>query len=827
MKRYSLLLALLTALIVNSTAQRNGSAALPTISAKTKNSTAYDGFFRFYLDDSGGKIYLEISGMGEEFLMVSSLSRGMGSNDVGLDRGRISSEKVVAFQRSGNKVLLVEPNYRFRAETEDEPERNAVEESFARSVIWGFKIEAAENGRVLVDLSPMLMSDRNRVVEAMTRSGQGNYRVDASRSALNMERTKNFPDNTEFDAILTFSGKPAGRYVWQVVPTAEHMTLGQHLSFVRLPGPAEYKPRVFTPESGFASLQYMDLASTLGTPLTKKYIYRHRLEKKDPAAEISEAVEPIVYYLDPGTPEPMRSALLEGASWWNEAFEAIGYREAFQVKLLPPDADPLDIRYNVIQWVHRSTRGWSYGNSVTDPRTGEILKGHVSIGSQRVRQDYMIAEAILSPYGEGKPAGEGKSAGIEGVSTEMEEMALARLRQLSAHEVGHTLGFQHNYIASADGLSSVMDYPHPLITLKDGEISLAGAYGVGIGEWDKVFVAYGYQDFPEGTDEQKALKDILDEARNRGLRYLSDQDARPEGSAHPATHLWDNGENARAELERMIELRMKVLSDFSEKAIRSEIPYSELEDLLVPAYMLHRYQLEAAVKSIGGVEYNYALKGEELQLEMLSPETQAECLETIMETLAPEFLAIPKEILGKIPPKPLGYSRDRENFRSRTGLTFDPLSAAEAAADRTISLLLHPQRASRLVTNHALDPQQPGLHVLIDKLIFNSWQTVYDEPYLGEIQRVVDNLVLQHLMQLASDRSAAIQARAIVLKKIDELAQWIEGQLEYIRDEQLEPHYEYALKQIAYFTEHPDKFEHETPLEAPPGQPIGDCGLNY
>ncbi len=814
MTRSVLFLSSLLLIFQPSASQKNN--AFGSVSEKTREFKEYPGFYRFYWDAASGKIYLEVRETGKEFLMVSYLSQGMGSNDVGLDRGRIGEQKVVAFQRSGNKILLVEPNYRFRAESPDKPERLAVEESFARSVIWGFPVEAEEEGRALIDLTPILLSDQNRVALAMEHGGQGTYRVDEGRSALNMDRTRNFPENTDFDVILTFSGQPKGSYVYQVVPTPAYMTLGQHISFVKLPPLGEYTPRAFTPLCGYMSLRYMDFAAPLGEPVTRQYIYRHRLRKKDPSAEVSEPVEPIVYYLDPGTPEPVRSALMEGASWWNEAFEAIGYRDAFQVKLLPEDADPLDIRYNVIQWVHRSTRGWSYGSSVTDPRTGEILKGHVSLGSQRARQDYMIAEAILSPYEE-----DGTVPG------DMQEMALARLRQLSAHELGHTLGFHHNYIASADGRTSVMDYPHPLIRLKDGEIDLSDAYDVGIGEWDKVFVAYGYQDFPEGTDEEKALKDILEGAGSGGLRFLSDQDARPQGSAHPATHLWDNGADACAELERMIELRRHVLKRFSEKSIRMGVPYSEMEDVLVPAYMLHRYQLEAAVKSIGGVEYNYALRGEELQLEMVPPGVQAACLDLIMETLSPEFLAVPKEILAVIPPKPLGYRRDRENFTSRTGLTFDPLSAAEASAERTVSLLLHPQRVSRMVSNHAVNPSQPELQVLIDKLIFNSWQTIYDEPYLGEIQRITDQLVLHHLMQLASDRSAAPQARAIAGLKIDELEQWIKDQAGYTEDAQLQAHYAMALRQIAHFREHPEAYEHETPLEPPPGQPIGDCGLNF
>jgi hypothetical protein len=521
-----------------------------------------------------------------------------------------------------------------------------------------------------------------------------------------------------------------------------------------------------------------------------------------------------VYYLDPGTPEPVRSALLEGASWWSEAFEAIGYKDAYQVKLLPPDADPLDIHYNVIQWVHRSTRGWSYGSTITDPRTGQILKGHVSLGSQRIRQDYLIAEALLTPYEAGKP-----------VPGDMQEMALARLRQLSAHEVGHTLGFQHNYIASADGRSSVMDYPHPLVTLKDDSLSLEDAYDTGIGEWDKVFVAYGYQDFPDTVDEEDSLNTILEKARSEGLRFLSDRDARGEGTAHPHTHLWDNASNAVTELERVITVRNHLLERFSEKNIREGKPYSELERVLVPAYMFHRYQLEAAVKTLGGMHYNYALRGEELKLEMVSPEDQLACLDAVLKTIGADFLAIPEEILEIIPPKPLGYSRDREHFNSRTGVTFDPLSAAESAAGQTLTLLFNAQRATRIVENNARASEQPGLQDVLDRIIDATWHIIYVDPFLAEIQRATNNLVLHHMMMMTSDKSALGQVRAIAAYKLDELEQWIKSQLSYSWDIKQEAHYKYTLKQIGYFRQHPEKFEHESPLEPPPGQPIGDCGI--
>ena len=782
-----------------------------TITERVSGLDKFEGFFNFYWSDREGKIYLEVDRWNTDFLVVSYLSRGMGSNDVGLDRGKIGAQRVVSFKRSGNKVLLIQPNLDYRADSDDSLEVKAVTESFAASVIWGFTIMVEESGKALIDITDFLLSDQNDIQAILKYTSQGSYHLDVSRSAINMERSKNFPLNTEFDIIQTFEGDNPGRFVRQVVPDPEFITLGQHISFVRLPDLAEYHPRIYMPGCGFISLQYMDLAAPLEEPLTKRYIYRHRLEKKDPYAAVSEAVEPIVYYLDPGTPEPMRSALLEGASWWSEAFEAIGYKDAFQVKLLPADADPLDIRYNVIQWVHRSTRGWSYGSTIIDPRTGEILKGHVSLGSQRVRQDYLIAEAMLSPYESGQP-----------VPGDMQEMALARLRLLSAHEVGHTLGFRHNYIASADDRSSVMDYPHPLVTLKDGVLSLEDAYDTGIGAWDKVLVAYGYQDFPEATDQEDTLQAILERASSAGLRYISDRDAIGEGSAHPYAHLWDNASNSVAELERIIKIRSLLLKRFSERNIREGIPYSELERVLVPAYLFHRYQLEAAAKSLGGVEYNYAIRGGKLVLDMVSPAEQRACLDAVLKTIEADFLAIPEGILQIIPPKPPGYSRDREHFKSRTGVTFDPMAAAETAADQALSLLFNAARATRIVEHHARDPEQPGLQDVLDRIIDASWHIIYVDPYLAEIQRTTNNLVLHHLMALATDRSVPMQVRAIADIKLEELKEWIESQLAYSWDTAQEAHFKYALKRLDYFRLHPEEFEHESPLEPPPGQPIGE-----
>src|SRR5271166_3469145 len=535
----------------------------PTISAKTQGMQKMPGYFPMYWDDKAGKIYLEVSRFHEEFLYVDSLPAGMGSNDIGLDRGQIGGQRIVRFERSGPKVLLIQPNYRFRAVTQDAAERRAAQESFAESVLWGFDAQAMDaDGPVLIDATPFFLRDAHHVPETLREQSQGTYRLDASRSALYLDRTRNFPKNTEVEATLTFTGDNPGRFVREVTPDAEAITVREHHSFIELPGPG-YKPRAFDPRAGYFGDEYVDYASALDDRVVKRVTTRHRLAKKDPTAEVSEPVAPIVYYLDPGAPEPIRSALLEGARWWNQAFEAAGYKDAFRVELLPAGADPMDIRYNLIQWVHRSTRGWSYGESIIDPRTGEIIKGQVTLGSLRARQDYLIAEALLSPYVQGKP-----------VSNEMNEMVLARIRQLAAHEVGHTLGLAHNFAASsiAPG-TSVMDYPHPWITLDaSGRPDLSHAYTTGIGAWDKVAIAYGYSQFPAGTDEHAQLDSILRKATAQGLYFISDADSRPLGSAHPHSHLWDNGPDPAAELNRILEVRAAALKSFGENAIQPGEP---------------------------------------------------------------------------------------------------------------------------------------------------------------------------------------------------------------------------------------------------------------
>ena len=782
-----------------------------SITDKVKGMEKFPGFFTFYWDAKAGKIWLEIDKWNSEFLYVESLPAGIGSNDIGLDRGQLGQSSIVRFDRSGPRVLLVAPNYYFRAVSSNADERIAVKDAFAESTLWGFEVTAEEGGRVLVDATNFFLRDVHQVTNVLQRTQQGSYRLDPSRSAFYLPNTKNFPRNTEIETTLTFTGDPTGQYLRQVVPVAEAITVRERHSFVQLPGPG-FKPRAFDPRAGYFGIQYMDFATPIEDQITKRFIARHRLQKKDPAARVSEAVEPIVYYVDRGAPEPVRSALLEGARWWNQAFEAIGYKDAFRVELMPPDVDPMDVRYNVIQWVHRSTRGWSYGNSLTDPRTGEIIQGRVSLGSLRDRQDLLIAEGLLAPYD-----------GTNTPSPKLMEMVLARLRQLAAHEVGHTLGLQHNYAASPVGRSSVMDYPAPWAKLgPDGVPDLSDAYAKGIGEWDKVAIAYGYQDFAPGTNEAQALDATLHDAFARGLMYLTDQDARPESSSSSVAHLWDNGRNVVDELANVMKVRAAALRRFGENNIREGAPLATIEEVLVPIYMYHRYQVEAAAKVIGGQDYTFSVKGKgDRNPQIVAPEEQRRALAAVLDTLKPDALALPESLLRLLPPRPVGYPRTREDFRIRTQPVFDALAPAEAITDHVAGLLFNQERAARLVQFHARDPRNPGLDEVIDRVLASTWKAPAASGYTGEIQHTVNMVVLTNLMSLAANDRAANQVRAIASWKLEQLKTWLGTQRRLTADENRRAFLYYSVEQIKRFQEDPKKMNLTTPQPPPDGQPIG------
>jgi hypothetical protein len=810
--RASLALAVLFIASFSAAAARPDAATPPTISEKTAATQKLTGYFNLYWDAKQGKLWLEVDKWNTEFLYQSSLSAGVGSNDIGLDRGQLGATRIVRFERSGPKVLLIQENLDYRAVSDDPAEKRAVHDSFAESVIAGFTVGAEEKDRVLVDATDFFLRDAHDIPATLHRTKQGSYRLDAARCAIYLPLTKNFPMNTEVEAWLTFAGEEPGAWVKQVTPAPESLTVREHHSFVQLPPPG-YKTRIYDPRSSFFANSYFDYATPISEPIVKRFSVRHRLEKKDPTAAVSEAVKPIVYYLDRGAPEPIRAALLQGACWWNQAFEAAGYKDAFRVELLPEDADPMDLRYNVIQWVHRSTRGWSYGASVVDPRTGEIIKGHVTLGSFRVRQDYLIAEGLLAPYEPGKPR-----------SPKMTELALARLRQLAAHEVGHTLGLEHNFSASTVNRSSVMDYPPPLVTLgADGVPDVSNAYATGIGEWDKVSIRWGYQDFPPGLDEHAELNKIISEALGRGLRFLTDQDARPTGSSSSFAHLWDTGANAVDELNRLMTVRAAALRRFGENNIREGAPLATIEDALVPIYLMHRYQVAAAAKLIGGMDYTFALRGDgQTPTQIVSPAEQRRALTSVLATLKPEALVLPEPLLKIIPPRPPEYERGREHFKIRTGPDFDALAPAEAAAEHTLDFLFNTERAARLVEFHSRDSGNPGLDEVLDAILAATWRSSRAAGYTGETSRVVDYVALYDLMALAANEHASPQARAIASFQLNELKTWATGAASAAKDGEERAHLYFAVTQIAEFQKDPKIIPLAAPSLPPDGQPIGE-----
>jgi hypothetical protein len=869
------LLFFLVLLAATGRAQRGGEARpAASLAAVVKDLPKSEGFYTYYYDDKTGKIYLEIDKdrLGQEFLYFTSLPEGVGNG--GPERGQASAV-IVKFVKVGPKIFLLQPNYGYRAVNGNPAEQKDVADAFSQSILWGFSPAAVEDNKFLIDLTPFVVRDALKIGDRIG-SGRGNpgaafaatanpgrggggggaagYRLDETRSAVYIENTKNFPKNTELEALITFAGGAGGggefgRRGGAVAPDPGSVTVRVHQSFVQLPD-SGYTPRKFDPRSGFNDFSYLDFSAPMSEPLTKRFIERHRLKKKDPSASVSEPVEPIVYYIDHGAPPVILKALMEGASWWNQAFEAAGFKNAFQVRELPEGADPMDIRYNMVNWVDRSAtpqRAFSYGASYIDPRTGEIIKGVVTLGSDRHREDYLIAEGLLQPYEAPEPQAKGSSvpkqsegnerAGArddaprssrnsvagrssEAVSTKMEEMALARIRQLSAHEIGHTLGLTHNFTASVRDRASVMDYPFPRFSLKaDGTIDLTDAYARGIGGWDKRAIMWGYSDFAAGTDEDAGLDKIMKETLREGYTYIPDVG----GMTHPLSNQWDDGVNPIDQLNKLMTIRRALLDKFSEKAIRRDAPMATLEEVLVPIYLLHRYQVEAVAKSVGGLYFTHAVKNDgEVPTKMVDPAEQWRALDALLATLTPDALSLPEELISKIPPRPTGYPSTIEIFGRHTGPTFDPIGAAETAAGNTVGYLLDAARAARLIEYHARDGRQPGLMAVLDKIISATWKAPMQNGYKGELQVLVDNIVLKHLLMLAADTHAAENVRGDVLLKVSDLAEWMGIAVTQTNSEvRLKAALYFGLSQIKEFDKDPGKFAPEPVLEMPPGAPIG------
>uniref|UniRef100_UPI0040486F8F zinc-dependent metalloprotease n=1 Tax=Algoriphagus sp. TaxID=1872435 RepID=UPI0040486F8F len=767
--------------------------------------TKKEGFVPFYLDEEKGKIYLEIDKLNQELLYVNTLTAGIGSNDIGLDRGKLGDTRVVEFRKAGNKITMVHKNYDYRAYTNNPYEAKSIQDAFAESTLWGFEIVKTEGTNFLVDGTNFFLQDVHGVSETLARSRQGNFKVDASRSTLYYPTTKNFPKNTEVEATITLTGTGAGGNLRSVTPSPDAVTVRMRHSLIELP--PLYATREFDPRAGYFFISYQDYTTPIDQPLVKRFISRHRLEKKDPLAAVSEVVEPIVYYLDRGTPEPVASALIEGGNWWAQAFEAAGFKNAFRVELAPEGMDLNDVRYNVIQWIHRSTRGWSYGSSIRDPRTGEILKGQVSLGSLRVRQDYLIAQGLLQPFEEGNEA-----------DPKLMEFALNRLKQLSAHEIGHTIGLAHSYATSATGRSSVMDYPYPLISLDEkGNVDFGDAYDLKIGEWDKLAITYGYGQPAANETEEEFLEKMLQSTYAAGYEFITDSDSRNPSGVHPRSHLWDNGASASEELKRMLDLRQKRMETFGLNAIKSGEPQALLEEVFVPLYLMHRYQLEATSKLVGGLDYTYKIKGDNQPNHQWIPaKSQHEALDALLLSISTPQLEIPASILALIPPRPYGYGKNRETFTSRTGPVFDPIAPAENVVDATLAFLFEAGRANRIYLQQLQDKSLPGLETVLEKVRKQVFSNAMPKGLGVEIKLVTEAKLVDHLIALSKNAGASQTVRALVRKELLQLST-LTGSFSTL----MQAHREYLKQKIEAYLSLPEELTPQQILSIPDGAPIG------
>lgn len=805
---------------------------MPTITEKTEGMEAMDGFVPLYWDDSTGKIWMEISSFNEPFLYYTTLVSGLGSNPVGLDRGQTGGrypgggQQMVQFSRTGPTVHLEELNMTYRADTDNPAEEQAVREAFAPGVMWGFTVEAEspDGGAVLVDATDFVIRDAFGIVERLKESGQGTFALEKSRSGPYLENTDAFPQNTEMEAKLTFTTDEApGEYVQQTAADPYAVTLRVRQSMIELPDTSGFEPRQHDPRSNFDYTYYEDYAEPIGTSPSRRLAERHRLNCAEPPGDDGSCPveEPITYYLDPGTPEPVRTALLDGARWWADAFRAAGFEDAYEVKMLPEDAHPADVRYNVIEWVHRRTRGWSYGSVVKDPRTGEILKGDVALGSRRVRQDYLIAEGMMAPY-------EGEHAdGFAQEEDPMLQMALDRIRQLSAHEVGHTLGLGHNKAASATPgeRASVMDYPAPLVTVEDGSLSMENAYDTeSVGSWDELAIRFGYEKTDPGQSYGELVQTILQEQKEKEIPFINTAE-----QAHPEAHDWENGSDAVEALDREMSVREYGLDRFGERVIQTGEPMALMEEVLVPLYLRHRYQVRAAAQQLGGVGYDYAMRGEsDVRLsDRVSADQQRAALEGLLSAIDPETLALPKAARDSLPPRPPGHPDNRELFEGNTGPIFDTYAPAEAASSMVLGRVVQPERAMRLVQQHDDDPNLPGLQSVLSTVTDRVWKSpAPSDPYRAELQRTTQQVWTDLLLSRADHGEVPSAVQARMTEHLREIADWLEGNGGSSAETQA--HRGMLLDAIERFLDRQESSDAPMPVaESPPGDPIGQSAPEY
>jgi hypothetical protein len=803
--RRILLTAVALAFAAPLVAQQSAASQQPTtIAARTAGLDRHDGFVPFYINDRTGAIWLEIPHDSTRALLLTMLATGLGSNPIGLDRGSGSGERVARFERSADKVLVVFENTRYRSSGGADNQRTVLE-AFPPSTVAALPVIAEEGGRVLVDATDFVMRDWNDVAATLQRSNQGTYVIARDRSHIYKPYTKAFPDNTEIDVAVTWAttGRPGG-IVSGMAPDGSAITLRQHLTLLRLPDDS-YKPRAADPRIGYFGISFHDYAQPIQGSLEQNWIGRHRLERMNPNDPNSPFKNPIVYYVDRGIPEPIRTAVLQGVSWWTEAFDKAGLKGAFRVELLPEGVDPMDVRYNVVQWENRNERGWSVGGALSDPRTGEMLKGMARLDSHRARTDYNIYAALM-----GADASAADTAFV-----------LARVRQVASHETGHTLGLGHNYIASTYERASVMDYPAPRVVVKNGQIDMSEAYGVGPGAYDVWAIHWGYGIFPAGH-EADSLKAIMADGLKKGYLYLSDADARPENSADPRTNLWDDAATPGDFLQHQVEVRRLAMSRFGLRNVREGEPLSLLQDRFPLLYFFHRFAINSVTKTIGGMEYSNPLRGDGQQATTpISSARQRSALSSLLAELRPVELAIPDTVLSLFPPR-FDAGNNVELFGEHTTPVFDELGAARTLSQMIIDGILQRERAARLVQFATRGAKPLSLAEVIDDLVAATWSGAKQpSEKLAAIQRVTQRALADRLLTLAADKDASPDVRAMVEFKIGQLRAKAAANAAAPASDEARAHWHAIAADFARWIERRELPAPTPALRAPPGDPFG------
>ena len=796
--------------------------AVPTADHVFAHTASMDGLLPVHVDRHDGRILVTLPAAGSDGVLVrllytASLRTGLGAAPTFLDRGRVSNTQLLAFRRYGKKVAAVFENPRFRAAN-----GSAASPDFATSIAWMGDVAATlPDGRLVVDLSGFLTADTIGIVDSLNQSvdtmgvggdpqgaGKG-FKLDEKRSAADPDSVKDFPENLEIDAVQTYASNTPGAEVANIAPDSRQVSFTVHHSFVKLPAPG-FHPRAFDPRMGGFATQVVDFGTPLGDDVVRDVANRFRLDKIDPAAARSRVRKPIVFYIDWRAPEPIRSALIDGVGWWAKAFDAAGYIDAFQVKVLPKDVDPMDVRYNVVNWVDRATRGWSYGQEIVDPRTGEVVKGMVVIGSLRARQDVQVLEGIVGADKVGK-----------GGPNDPVQAALGRIRQLGAHEVGHTLGFAHNFAASTQDRASVMDYPAPRIRLIDGRLDLSDAYGVGVGRWDMDTVAWLYGEPSPGQDAQAFAKAQADRIIASGMRYIEDADARADDTAQPWASLWDDGADATAELDRLMRVRKLAIEHFGLDALAPGEPVANLRRRFVPVWLLHRYQTVAAAKAIGGVYLSYATNGGGHEASApVPPAVQRAALDAVLATLAPDALRVPARLVPLLSAARNGSDNRQysiELFSGSAGTPFDPLVASDSAAELTLDALLAPTRLARLEAQHAVDKDALGVGELLDRLLA---ATLPDKT--DALARRIAWRALVVMAQSAYDAKTTPGVAALLDQRLHEVAL----ALAHRKGDAADRAWGASLSRRLLNPRERDTLlsSHTRAMRIPPGAPIGDDG---